>query len=84
MIIDAYCKIRTIDNTIPDDVLDFMKDAAIEKLSQIIKESYLVSDVIFVEIKNGKITDKRGTEISTEFILQHEHYLGKGWGYVII
>lgn len=32
MIIDAYCRIRTIDNTIPDDVLDFMKDAAIEKL----------------------------------------------------
>ena len=29
MIIDAYCKIRTIDHTIPDDVLDFMKDAAI-------------------------------------------------------
>jgi hypothetical protein len=33
MIIDAYCRIRTIDNTIPDDVLDFMKDAAIEKLN---------------------------------------------------
>ena len=32
MIIDAYCRIRTIDQTIPDDVLDFMKDAAIEKL----------------------------------------------------
>ncbi len=32
-IIDAYCRIRTIDNTIPDDVLDFMKSAAIEKLT---------------------------------------------------
>jgi hypothetical protein len=32
MIRDAYCRIRTIDQTIPDDVLDFMKDAAIEKL----------------------------------------------------
>ena len=32
-IIDAYCKIRTIDNTIPDDVLDFMKHSALEKLS---------------------------------------------------
>lgn len=32
MIRDAYCKMRTIDNTIPDDVLDFMKDSAIEKL----------------------------------------------------
>ena len=35
MIKDAYCKIRTIDQTIPDDVLDFMKDAAIEKLNNI-------------------------------------------------
>ena len=32
MIIDAYCRIRTIDQTIPDDVLDFMKDCAIEKI----------------------------------------------------
>jgi len=34
-IIDAYCKIRTIDQTIPDDVLDFMKEAAIEKLNRV-------------------------------------------------
>jgi hypothetical protein len=34
MIRDAYCKIRTIDQTIPDDVLDFMKEAALEKLSR--------------------------------------------------
>lgn len=33
-VIDAYCRIRTIDNTIPDDVLDFMKDAAVEKLEK--------------------------------------------------
>lgn len=33
-IIDAYCRIRTIDNTISDEVLDFMKDAAIEKLER--------------------------------------------------
>lgn len=32
MIRDAYCRIRTIDQTVPDDVLDFMKDAALEKL----------------------------------------------------
>ena len=36
-IIDAYCRIRTIDNTIPDDVLDFMKDSAIEKIEQLEK-----------------------------------------------
>jgi len=35
---DAYARIRTIDNTIPDDVLDFMKDAAIEKLKKIKSE----------------------------------------------
>ncbi len=37
-IIEAYCKIRTIDNTIPHDVLDFMKDAAIEKINTINKQ----------------------------------------------
>lgn len=31
-IIDAYARIRTIDNTIPDDVLDFMKNSAITML----------------------------------------------------
>ena len=44
MIIHAYCRIRTIDNTIPDDVLDFMKDAAIEKLRK-----HAVSSSIEVE-----------------------------------
>lgn len=34
-IIDAYIKIRKIDNTIPDEVLDFMKDSAVEKLAKI-------------------------------------------------
>ncbi len=34
-IINAYLKIRTIDNTIPDEVLDFMKNSAIEKLEEI-------------------------------------------------
>jgi len=28
----AYIRMREIDSTIPDDVLDFMKDCAIEKL----------------------------------------------------
>jgi hypothetical protein len=42
MIIDAYCKIRTIDNTIPDDVLDFMKEAALEKLKAIELETKIL------------------------------------------
>lgn len=33
-IIDAYVRIRTIDNTISDDVLDFMKEASIEALDK--------------------------------------------------
>lgn len=28
-IIEAYCHIRKTDNTVPDDVLDFMKDSAL-------------------------------------------------------
>lgn len=35
MIIDAYCRVRTVDQTIPDDVLDFMKDAAISLLNPV-------------------------------------------------
>lgn len=31
-IMDAYIKIRRMDNTIPDEVLEFMKDCAIEKI----------------------------------------------------
>ena len=37
MIRDAYCIIRTIDQTIPDEVLDFMRDASIEKLNQALR-----------------------------------------------
>lgn len=29
---NAYCRMREIDSTISDDVLDFMRDSAIEKL----------------------------------------------------
>lgn len=39
MIIDAYARIRTIDNTIPDDVLDFMKNAALQALEENNKKS---------------------------------------------
>ena len=31
----VYVRIRQIDNTIPDEVLDFMKDCAIERLKQL-------------------------------------------------
>jgi len=32
-IINAYVRIRKIDHTIPDEVLDFMKNSALEKLA---------------------------------------------------
>jgi len=31
-IIDAFCRIREIDNTIPDEVLDFMKECALREI----------------------------------------------------
>lgn len=34
-IIDAYLEIRKTNNTIPDDVLDFMKDCAVKELKEI-------------------------------------------------
>lgn len=32
-IIKAYIRIREIDNTIPDEVLDFMKQSALQRLA---------------------------------------------------
>lgn len=38
-IIQAYCRIREIDNSIPDNILDLMRDSAIEKLAIINSEA---------------------------------------------
>ncbi len=51
-IIDAYCIIRKTNNTIPDDVLDFMKDSAIEKLRSL-NPVPKIPDVIQVRICRG-------------------------------
>ena len=59
MIIDAYCRIRTIDQTTPDDVLDFMKDAAIEKLRKHVVSGCCCSNCCKkVEPKYNKLCDK--------------------------
>ena len=50
MIIDAYCLMRKIDNTIPDDVLDFMKESALERLRNSSKKS--TSDIILAISKD--------------------------------
>ena len=58
MIMDAYVRMRTIDNTIPDEVLDFMKDAAIEKLMKTHYFSAPDNDKYSVYCKCGKyLTD---------------------------
>lgn len=51
MIIDAYCRIRTIDNTIPDDVLDFMKDSALERL-KLNESNQMTSKTIYMVTTN--------------------------------
>lgn len=43
-IIDAWARIRKIDSTIPDEVLDFMKKASLEKLEEFNKVVFLVYD----------------------------------------
>ena len=62
MIRDAYARIRTIDQTIPDDVLDFMKDASIEKLNSVNK-NFVLADVSgeclypYNAVRSDKITE---------------------------
>ena len=46
-ITDAYVRIRTIDHTIPDDVLDFMKNAALDKLTGKIRPESCYTCVYF-------------------------------------
>lgn len=41
-IVKAYAKIRIIDSSIPDEVLDFMKQASIDKLSNVDLEQKIV------------------------------------------
>jgi hypothetical protein len=62
-IINAYCRIRTIDNTIPDDILDFMKEASIQALSNTsnpTKEVDIEKTVEFIE--KQKAIDKAAWE----------------------
>ena len=54
-IIDAWVRIRTIDQTIPDDVLDFMKDAAIAALKTPPRDYQLLLDALAFELEYAKI-----------------------------
>lgn len=55
-IIEAWSKIRKVDQTIPDEVLDFMKDAAVQKLKAYGNKNlkWLKSSQ---EIKKGNVGD---------------------------
>lgn len=74
-IINAYCRIRTIDNTIPDDVLDFMKEAAIEKLnkdnSALSQQSKIVQERLiyhFGQVGGGWLIDGMNAPFMKEFL----------------
>jgi len=58
-IIDAYCRIRTIDQTISDEVLDFMKEAAIEELDRIEQLSKSFINFMNIKFNNGKLTNSQ-------------------------
>lgn len=69
-IIKAYVKIRTIDQTIPDDVLDFMKKAAIEVLSRGVSKP----DQTLLDRIKDEVVKKYGLEDFSEYI---EHSSGR-------
>lgn len=43
-----------------------------------------ISKVVFFELKNGKYLASNGVEVTTEFILKHEHAIFHDNGYVIV
>lgn len=43
-----------------------------------------ISLVVFFQLKKGKYIASNGVEVTTEFILKHEHALFHDNGYVII
>lgn len=57
-IIDAYVRIRTIDNTISDDVLDFMKEASIEALDK--KEDHTAYYIAEIKSLRNIINNLKG------------------------
>lgn len=52
-IIDAYCEMRCTNSTIPDEVLDFMKQASIEKVRTIEKHELYLHMKTIVECKSS-------------------------------
>jgi len=62
MIIDAYCRIRTIDNTIPDDVLDFMKESSLDALKKQNSHKYVVMQAEGSDVSEGAAVGQRSVD----------------------
>jgi hypothetical protein len=65
-IVKAYCKIRAIDSTIPDEILDFMRDCAIVKLStpaQPVPVKPEPKDASRNKVMLSNITDQEGIDL---------------------
>lgn len=43
-----------------------------------------ISKVVFFELKKGKYIASNGAEVTTEFVLKHEHRMFDNSGYVVI
>lgn len=73
-IIEAWSKIRKIDSTIPDEVLDFMKDAAIERLQEDNKVILHVNDPgdpsVGISPVNSTVAIQTELMIDDEFIVE--------------
>lgn len=75
-IVDAWARIREIDHTIPDDVLDFMKDAAIEKIERY--ETLQANEAIKEKAKQIELTLENYININRKDLNNDDIIIG-GW-----
>jgi hypothetical protein len=61
-------------------------DFTVDKLLDLfaVSGSLPISKVVFFELKKGKYLASNGVEVTTEFILKHEHAIFHDIGYVIV
>jgi len=67
-IINAYLEIRKTNNTIPDEVLDFMKDCAIQKLSLPEQEKEISCENLKALVYGRKLNDYQRSLAISEFV----------------
>lgn len=71
-IIDAYVKIRLTDNTIPNSVLEIMKNSAIEKLESI--EKYERNKSIITDMAHKLMPEDGGTLKDYEALINESFF----------